>query len=168
MLTASDSESSEYFERSNYVNFLKSALKYLKNPEDFMSSWFFINSHPAFWWRRQAEKFPNSWTVDEGISKMWLYPDKNKKSPTGLTFMLETGGAVEPDRTSHYHDLRLDIYAPSYEAAIVAMAAKIHKFFYLDGSDRKDVQYEKSNLELMLEERMAEVDIHGVEPKVTE
>jgi hypothetical protein len=65
---------------------------------------------------------------------------------------------VPPERKHRYHDLRLDTYEDTYEKGIIATAKLVHKFNDLDGSERPDVDYEKSELEVILEERMAEVD----------
>jgi hypothetical protein len=72
--------------------------------------------------------------------------------------MMETGSMVPPERKHRYHDLRLDTYEDTYEKGIIATAKLVHKFNDLDGSERPDVDYEKSELEVILEERMAEVD----------
>lgn len=126
-----------YLEYSNYFSYLKDSLNYLKNPKDFMNAWHFLDNHP-FAWMRKIHNNKTYWVKDQNISKMWLQPsfDNNK-----ITFMMEAGAAIEPNRSSTYHDLRLDVYASSYNNAIIEMAALVHKFFHLDGTERENVDY---------------------------
>lgn len=153
LLSFTDTEH-EWLAKSDYLSFLEAALRYLKKPDDFLRSWNFVNSHPAFWSRYKEDS--NYWTTNEYARQVWVQPTKNKKGK--LVFMLEAGSAVEPERTSHYRDLRLDVWAPSYNKGFVKLAALVNKFFHFDGSERENVQYEKSALEKLLDERTADLD----------
>lgn len=161
MLISHTSEDSLYLDKDHYLEFLKTAETYLTDPEDFLTAWYFLASHPYAWYRYDADK-EHSWLKHELTSKIWVAPTKNDDGE--LVFMMEAGAAVPPERTSHYHDLRLDVYADSYESGIVQLAALVHKFYYLDGSERKDVEYEKSELELTLEQRLEEIQSYSDEP----
>ena len=161
MLISHTSEDSLYLNKDHYLEFLKTAETYLTNPDDFLSAWHFLSNHPYAWYRYDAED-EHSWLTHELTSKIWVAPTKNDEGE--IVFMMEAGGAVLPERTSHYHDLRLDVYADSYESGIIELASLVHKFFYLDGSERKDVEYEKSELELTLEQRLEEIQSYSDEP----
>lgn len=153
LLSFTDAEH-EWLAKSNYLHFLESALYYLEKPDDFLRAWTFVNNHPAFWYRYSEDK--NYWITNEYSRKVWIQPALNDQNE--IVFMLEAGSAVEPERTSHYHDLRLDIWASSYNEGFIKLAALVHKFFHLDGSERENVEYEKSSLEKILEERVADLD----------
>jgi hypothetical protein len=152
LMSRTDSDT-EYMAKSNYLYFLKSTLRYEANATDFMTCFHWLNGHPAFWTRYSVDR--NDWNTESNGS-IWLgVTTDNDGKPV---IMLETGGAVEPERTSRYHDLRLDVYAPTYEQAIVQLAAKVHKFFDVDGSERENVEYQKSALELKLDESIKEYE----------
>jgi len=143
-----------YLAKSSYLYWLESTLAYEANPNDFMTAWYWVDSHPAFWSRYKEGS--NDWSMNNN-SNVWV--GVTAKDTGETVIMLETGAAIEPARTSHYHDLRLDVYAPTYEEAFVKLAALVHKFFDIDGSERENVSYEKSKLELLLDERMKEANI---------
>lgn len=158
MLISHTSVDSLYLSKDHYLEFLKTAETYLNDPEDFLSAWYFLASHPYAWYRYDAGD-EYSWSTDELTSKIWVSPTKNDEGK--LVFMMEAGGAVPPERTSHYHDLRLDVYADSYNEGIIQLAALVHKFYYLDGSERENVDYVKSQLEVTLESKMGDIQQTG-------
>lgn len=140
-------------EYNHYLTWLNGTVRYyLEDPNDFLTAYYFLDSHPAFWYQPRPEEYPHQWQTGSAISNMWIQPTKNSKGE--LVFMMECGATV-PGTSHHYHDLKLDVYAPSYNDAIIQTAALVHKFFDLDGSKRPDVDYEKSELEKTLEERLA-------------
>lgn len=141
---------------AHFYHWLKEARHWIENPDDFTAAYGFLEGHPAFWKRSRPEKFPNQWTTDDGVSTIWSSPTRREDG--SIVMMMETGSMVPPYREWRYHDLRLDTYENTYELGIIATAKKVHKFFNLDGSERPDVEYKKSELEVILEERMAEVD----------
>lgn len=153
-------------EKMRYLDSLEIALHYLKNPTDFLSAWQFLDSHP-FGWTVNRHEFKDEngevidtridWNTSGIVSKFWIVPTKDEKTGE-LYFMFETGGAYSPDRTQLTHDLRLDVYSDTYNEGIIKMAELVHKFYHLDGSDRENVDYEPSELELLLQERLAEID----------
>lgn len=143
----------EYYAKSRYLHFLKSTLGYEANASDFMTCFHWINGHPAFWTRYSADR--NDWN-NESNGSIWVGVTAGDDGKAVV--MLEAGGAVEPERTSRYHDLRLDVYAPTYEDGIVQLAALVHKFFDVDGSERENVEYVKNEWELKLEESMKEYE----------
>lgn len=139
---------------NSYSIFLELAEKYHNNPSDFFLSYNFVTSHPAFWTRRDEEK-TFDWNGDYS-QNVWMSPIKGEDG--NIVWMLEAGSHIEPDYTSHYHDLRLDVYAPTVEDGYIQLAALVSKFFYDDGSAKENVEYEKSELEITLEERMKELN----------
>jgi hypothetical protein len=148
-------EESNTLEYAQFFQFLRSAKRYLENQDDFVEAWHFITHHPAFWYRPAADRQPFLWSTDDGHHSVWQYPTRNDKGE--IVVMLEHGSSVEPEHTMHYHDCRLDVWAPTFEEAYIDLAKKTHKFFSLDGEDRPDVPYQKTQLELDLEERLTEV-----------
>lgn len=139
--------------KETYLEFLYIALDYLKDPKDFVKAWVFVDSHPMGWGRGQGDS--HFWATDGSAGKVWIYPNRNEKGK--VRFMLEHGSQVEPERTSRYHDLRLDVYSDSYEEGFVKLAKKVNKFFYFDGSEKPDVKYKKSDLENRLDTAMADL-----------
>ena len=144
-----DPRPSEYH---TYLSWLVQAKVYLHDPTDFLAAWKFLDGHPMSWHQSRPEKYPHDWTLSGAVAKIWAHPTTDDNG--NLVFMMESGRIV-PGTNYRYHDMRLDVYAPSYEAGIIRMAALTHKFFDLDGSERPDVDYEKSDLEKLLEERLA-------------
>jgi len=151
MLISSTDSDDEWLAKANYIQFLQKTLRYEANPKDFVTAFNWVDSHPAFWSRHIADT--NQWNTSNN-SHVWVGVGRRKD--TGSSYiMLEHGSAVESDRTRHYHDLRLDVYADTYELAFVELAALVHKFFDVDGRERENVEYVKSALEVTLDERMA-------------
>lgn len=144
----------------DYYSWLRNSLVDFENdPEGFLTSYYFLDGHPCFWTHDNilgSDDFTFSWKTEGHVLDIWHHPTLDDNG--NLVFRMETGDHVEPDYTSHYHDLRLDVYSDSYENAIIEMAAKVHKFFAPDGSERENVEYEKSDLELTLEEQAKELE----------
>jgi hypothetical protein len=138
---------------SHFYHFLCLTKKWLENQDDFVLAYQFIAAHPAFWYRPSPERSPHMWDTENGHHSVWVGLSKNDGVPV---VMLEHGSSVEPEHTMHYHDFRLDVWAPTFEEAYIDLAKKTHKFFSLDGEDRPDVEYKKTKLELELEERLEE------------
>lgn len=153
MLISHTDRDSEYLQKNDYLGFLRTTLEYEKNPNDFYTAWLWLDAHPAFWFRDKKDS--TDW-VTHTISKVEVMLTKDDKGNTVV--MLEHGAAVEPERVMHYHDLRLDVYAPTYEAAIIQLAGLVHKFFNYDGSRKENVEYVKSALEIKLDEAIAEYE----------
>lgn len=139
---------------AHYYTWLQEARYWIENKDDFLAAYHFLAGHPAFWKRPRPDDYPNEWSTDGGVSTIWSYPQRRENG--SICMMMETGSMMPPMRNHRYHDLRLDTYEDTYELGIIATAKKVHKFFDLDGSERPDVEYKKSKLELELEERMAE------------
>lgn len=148
-----DYDDPRILEYNGYLRWLNGTVRsYLADPEDFLTAYYFLSNHPAFWYQPRPEEYPHQWQTGSAISKMWIQPTTNDKGE--LVFMMECGATV-PGTNHHYHDLKLDVYAPSYNDAIIQTAALVHKFYDVDGSERPDVEYEKSELEKTLDERLA-------------
>lgn len=153
MLISHTDRDSEYLQKNDYLGFLRTNLEYEKNPNDFYTAWLWLDSHPAFWFRDKKDS--TDW-VTRSISKVEVMLTKDDNGNTVV--MLEHGAAVKPERVMHYHDLRLDVYAATYEEAIVKLAALVNKFFNYDGSEKENVEYVKSALEVKLDEAIAEYE----------
>jgi hypothetical protein len=163
LLLSGTDEDEYYLAKRHYLDFLELTRHYEKNPNNFVTAFHWLETHPAFWTRPDAES--NYWSTDN-ISRLWIGVTTNRVGETVI--MLEHGGAVEPARTDTYHDLRLDVYAPTYEIAIIELAAKVHQFFNVDGSEKENVEYEKSELEKKLDKAFEEYDKNDDEGTVWE
>ena len=131
----------------NFANSLAAIREWRENKDDFKASYCMLDDHPAFWTRHKAEP-TYDWSNRGNVSdKFWFAP-----STSGM--MMECGAHIAPDYTDTYHDLRLDTYGTSFEDCIIQTAALVDKFFHSDGTERGGAEYEKSELELLLEERM--------------
>jgi hypothetical protein len=147
-------EGQDTLDYSHYYHFLLQAKQWLADQDDFVKAYSFIQMHPAFWYRPIPERSPYHWATDNGHESVWVCVTRNDKNEPVV--MLEHGSSVEPEHTMHYHDFRLDVWAPTFEEAYIDLAKKTHKFFSLDGEERPDVEYKKTKLELELEERLEE------------
>lgn len=150
LLTFTDQEEKDLAIRA-YLGFLFLAEAYYKNPTDFVLSFNWVKAHPAFWTRHEYD--PTSWCTN--YSTYWFDITQNDGE---VVYMLEAGAAVQPERTTHYHDLRLDVYAPSFEDGFIRLAALVDKFFHLNGSEREKVSYIPSELEKTLTRRVEEIN----------
>lgn len=145
--------------KMHYRSWLETADHYLENPDDFMSAYYFMDSHPCFW-VRERESFLE-WQESGHAVNLWIVPQvKDDKGTVG--FMGEAGSHIAPEYRSYYHDLRLDVYTESYEDTIIELARRVHKFFAIDGSERENVEYEKSDIEKDLDAAVNEAVDQGV------
>ena len=135
-----------------YKDFLTLAERYKTDSSNFMKSYNFVINHPAFWFKKDAE--PSFWWEHSYSQKVWMEPTTDDNG--NIVWMLEAGSRVLPGAHSHYHDMRLDVYAPTVEDGYVQLAALVHKFFHLDGTERENVDYEPSEDEVALREAIAE------------
>lgn len=148
--------------KSRYKSFLELASQYLLNKEDFWLSYNFVKSHPSMWVKEGHSRFVDendrlaptfSWNTNE--ADIWCEPMMGDDGV--IRWALEAGAHVPDEYTIRYHDLRLDVWGNTIEDAYIQLAAKLDKFFHLDGTERENVEYEKSKLEIILEERMLEI-----------
>lgn len=137
-------------EHNRYFQFLKLAKTWLIDTSNWVMAYQFIAAHPAFWHRVQPERLEHQWTLEDGHKGLWVCATTNDDGDPVV--MLEHGSSVAPKHDHHYHDLRLDVWAPSFEDAYVQFAEKVHKFFALDGEERPGIEYTKSKLEIQLDE----------------
>lgn len=138
----------------HYYGFLRGAKAWLENPNDMILAHSFLEHHPVFWYRPRstAEKRPHAWNMDNGLNSLWT--GLSRKENGENVIMFEHGAAVEPDRVMHYHDTRLDIWAPTFEEAYIQLAHKVHQYFYLDGEARPDIPYEPQEWEVEVASRL--------------
>lgn len=140
---------------SEYRQYLMLAKNWFKNQDNWLAAYHFIGSHPIFWHRTRPDKYPNEWVTDGGHTGMWVYPTQNDKGEQVV--MLEHGQSVEPTHQHHYHDPRLDVWGTSFEDAYIQMAKLIHKYFTVDGDERKNVDYTPQPWEVELAERIKNI-----------
>lgn len=143
----------------HYNGWRESVPEYFAKPDDFLMAYYFLDSHPCFWTRQLTSsgevRDPFGWKMSGHAMEFWSMPQFSKTSPTGVTFMMESAAHLAPSYIHHGRDLRMDVYGESYNDAIIKTAALIHKFFDLEGNERESVEYEKSQLELDLEDALA-------------
>lgn len=134
---------------------------YVEDPADFLNSFYFLDQHPCFWVKaKNHDNLPHApyeWDTSGHSQKLWFFPTRDDAG--SIAFMMEAGSHIAPDYLYHYHDLRLDAYSDSYENVIIETAALVHKFFHKDGTERENVEYEKSALEEHLEEQMDKLNL---------
>lgn len=140
----------------HYYSFLQTAKAYLEDPSDFLRSYQFLRMHPAFWVRPKAETHPYYWSTDGGVASADLSVTQDKEGQ--VVICLEHGASVRPERTMRCHDPRLDVYAPTFEQAIIELAGLTHKFFFLDGDSRPNVDYTPQPWEVELAKRLDSYD----------
>jgi len=58
---------------------------------------------------------------------------------------------------NHYYDFKLDAYGATYEDAIINFAKLLEKYFDEFGEERPNIEREKTALENLLDERMADI-----------
>lgn len=113
------------------------------------NAYYMLDTHPAFWTRHKEEPTWH-WETNGHVNGFWFARGDN-------CWMMEAGGHT-PDLTSTFHDIRLDVWGDTFEDCIMKMAELVDKFFNEDGTERENVEYEKSELELLLDERLKELD----------
>lgn len=138
---------------SHYFKYLQLAKKYLNNSEDFVLSYRFLELHPAFWTRTEHD--PNYWITYAGLSGNYVLVLTDKKNKPTICF---EHGAAYGDRYTTCHDYRLDVYAPTFEDAYIQLAALVHKYFYLDGSEREDIESIEPDWLIKVKNRLANYD----------
>lgn len=122
--------------------------KYLKNQNDAVEAYNWLQHHPIFWHRYTEEK-TFDWETASGLKDLstWVYRHKGKPNVS-----LEHGSHVPPNYKEFYHDPRLDVSARTFEKAYIKLAKKVNKFFAPDGTERPDVKYKKNKFEEQLDE----------------
>lgn len=139
----------------SFESFLDLHEEYEANPQDWVIAYKWLELHPAFWVKCGKDKDKNTWYwTTDNIKSISYYVDRNENNEAVV--LMEAGGHTE-DLLYHYHDLRLDVRADSIESAYVKLAEKVNKFFNTDGTEKPNVEYEKSELELHLESLSREV-----------
>lgn len=140
----------------HYYGFLRTAKAYIAEPSNFLLAYSFLENHPAFWTRHDPEKYPYDWATSSGLSSLWVSPMVDDEGNTVIA--MEHGSSVPPEYKTRYHDTALDVWAPTFEEAYIKLAAKLHKYFYLDGTKREDVPYIPQAWEVEVADRLAKHD----------
>ncbi|MCL2806772.1 MAG: hypothetical protein FWD27_01200 [Coriobacteriia bacterium] len=147
----------------------------------FYNSWHWLDTHPAFWTRsyrywsddpKWQESMLWGWETEGYCQK--IYVSAMQADDGRVAVALELGAHVSScDKylemqketivvtdvyQEHYHDYRLDSFAPTYEEAIILAAKSVDRFFHTDGNERLGVPYEPTEIEKELALRMEEAD----------
>jgi hypothetical protein len=149
--------------QSDFKDSLDAATAYLADPLNFLSAYYFVDQHPAFW--TYDPDHPWFWTTSGYCAKLYQCP--YSADDGSLVFELEAGSHVESTEdiegaprafTYHYHDYRLDAVGNSFEEAIVDLASLVHKFFSAEGIERENVDHEVPDWIETVRNRAKEVD----------
>ncbi|MDR0782463.1 MAG: hypothetical protein LBE83_01720 [Propionibacteriaceae bacterium] len=161
---------------SAWAQFLEFDRCWRRNPT-FYNAFQWLGCHPVFWTRSVGHTRPGDehwqdsmfwlWQTDGYVPEVTVYDDR-----AGTVVALEAGAHVHQCEhwdhnekiryligdvyTEHYHDLRLDVHAKTYEKAVRKLARRVDKFFEVDGSEKTGVSYAKSKLEKKLDKIVAE------------
>lgn len=117
---------------ADYKAFLSWVEAFEGNPEqvEVGVAYEFINQHPMFWYmekskRRDGTPLSPRLVTGRGWDRLdfevFVKKDKETGAPV-TTVTIETG-------PGSYHDLNLDVWAPSFDAAVIEMAKKIHTHY---------------------------------------
>lgn len=118
-------------------DFARDTHKYLNNPESFLYAWRWLNSHPAF----NSDPYVASFSSE---LYMAVYEDEESGEVSiGLEIgahyshrdLLQSNKQWVKDQIAwghskkglDFHDVDLDVYAPTFEEAIVQLAGKVHE-----------------------------------------
>lgn len=111
------------------LTFYQIAEQYHNDPNNFTNALNFIEKHLIFWTRNYGGR---DW---EYHFTPWVEFATNEKGKP--ICMLEAGEHhVESNYTETCHDYRLDVYAPTYEKAIIKLAKRITKYYNDDGTEK--------------------------------
>ena len=109
------------------------ARDYHEDPDSFFTSYYFARSHPALWTRSPS----GVWKTENTFYNTYPYPiNGDDEGVGGAGWCIEAGGHVLPDCDIHYHDVRIDAYGDSIEAAYIDLAHNIAAVFEDDGTER--------------------------------
>lgn len=121
-------------QRFGYWSFLQLNEKYEENPEDFYTAYYWLQSHPAFYYRHENNL--NRWIQDDGLGAM----NSSVMSEGGeVHILLEHGANTDEKRVGNnrYADYRLDSWGDTFEQAYVRLAQLVHINFDINGVDRE-------------------------------
>jgi len=139
---------------------------WLKEPDTFINAWRMLDRHPAFWIRdfkklyyepiRRSDLW--DWRASGLCQDLYIEPYASKNGKVQIT--IEAGSHVESVQNwinhqeiqidgyyeDHYHDVRLNTAAKTYEKAIIRLAKKVDKYFDNKGTERRSVKNQKSSM----------------------
>lgn len=125
----------------DYRGFLQDEELYEADPEHVGLAHAYINNHPMFWHVRENRKGQPDVITGRGWHRLdfQLFLKKNKE--TGVT---ETTVTIECG-PGNYHDYNLDVYAPSFDAAVIDLAKKIHQHYDSHGGFKDKTKKEPND-----------------------
>lgn len=125
------------------------AKEYHEDPHSFIKAFRYINTHPAFWWR-ESDDADSVWLTSNYQDRIWC---ETVGGSHDYQWALEAGRNIAPSYTSHYHDLRLDVYGVPVEFAYLKLAAIVDQVFDDDGVERDNIEHLDSPLMKEVEKR---------------
>ena len=122
-------------------------------------AYIWLDNHPAFWLKNDGSGL--SWATSNCNSRISAYVDLKDNENTIVS--MEHGQHVPKEYNMHYHDYRLDVEAEDFSSAYVKLAKKVDKFFNIDGTEKKNVNYKKSVAEKQLEKIIKDSEAHHLD-----
>lgn len=110
---------------ADYRSFLSWEKAVRDNPEQVGAAYEFIKQHPMFWYKKEGRKGNPEVVTGNGWDRLGFEVFTKLDKKTGevkTTVTIETG-------IGNYHDLNLDVYAPSFDAALIELAKLILKHY---------------------------------------
>lgn len=130
---ATRTENSEAELKYAYKHFVENTVEdYLAEPTDFSNAETFIENHPVFWKQHDGDLF--RWHANEGMKSIRHSRGTDRES--GLRWVALEPWVRQPSPYSGFiAPCRLRVEANSHKAAIIELAALIHKFYRIDGTE---------------------------------
>lgn len=119
--------------KAEYQQFLKTNESYLADPTNWALAYRWLQTHPAFWHRSSLES--SFWSTDQGLWDKW---ESVLINDDGEVEVLVEHGPWLDERTQSSLDHRLDAWGSSFEECYVKFAAKVHKYYGVDGFERPE------------------------------
>lgn len=141
---------------SDYRESLAFAEAYRSERSDFLAAYRYVDTHPAFWFRRGG---PESWFWETSghVNRVQLmvWPDDD-----GLPVVYLDTGSHTPDMAEHYYDPYLHGDGRTFEEAVVMLASNVAIKFNDDGSEtgQKPPNPYADDLMATLKERTRKLD----------
>lgn len=108
-----------------YLAFLRAEEAYKASPEKAGLAYDFINLHPMFWHKTKTRRGNTEVVTEQGWGHLQWQVFNKKNKDTGE---LETSVTIETGQGS-WHDYNLDVYAPSFDGAVIELAKLIHTHY---------------------------------------
>lgn len=139
MFMSSSKENALQYLEETYEKFLNETVpKYVDNPNNFINSWHFLNTHPMFW--SQKPPMLEHWGTDVGLDEISITLCEDADHHTEPKILLEHGpyesdiiNGIEYEHVIPTLDFELTSEGYTFEEAIIVMAKKVMQLYTVDG-----------------------------------